>query len=1037
MKLCQKCGQSVAEDVGMCPSCGGEVGEGIKYIDEYRIEEVLHEGHDSILCRAVKEGEDKPVMIRLFTPQSALNEEVADRLKKELEELKKLPAEHFVSHQEIKRSSQGLWYRVSEWVDAESWGDLVRSGRLEDYQVTFDLFSRMASALATLHKAGHIIPHLILNDIMLIKDEDGAYDIKIDYKLSRFLDPKLDRPGPMLKRLLACHPDIINQRPLDFRSDIWSLGKIFIELLTADYETCEFTSKIDELPLPQEAEALIRTMLAEDPAIRPGSMEEVADGLSRISSEEIEKAKTRAIELDATSAKAVRRIKKRQTLLAASIALLIVAGVVAWYQLGAKKKDTVGVLESYANQYARSVAFVVVEYWLKEGENTVYRNRGEGTAFLVDREGYLLTNRHVACPWLEDSTFLEAVVHFRQSGRSARFNYKMLLWFEGEKAFKRSADLIGSQELDDIYFPGSAFRSDGIPRLRIAGVAKPPVQTRKLVTSPLKDDFAVLKIDRVPAGLSPLPLDLALDPRRIPKLSQVMTLGFPLGSRYQGSTVNVSVTGGHVRRTFEDLLQVDVAFYGGDSGGPIIDTRGKVIGIASGVATTLAPGVMPITTPLWNLAMVQPITKAAAFLQDLKAGQVKWNGILDLSLEEKLSQIIQIAFQGRWAEAMALADKELKLSSDPSLILAGAMMHFCAGDDQEASRLFAQSVSMDPENHLARLMLYIIGLQTGVSSVDIHRDALLALDWRSEAEFLGYVCRVLEGIVEEETALKAWDTASERSWLHYAVGLIRQKRGQWAESERVLKEAVLSANADAWEFFLSRAKLEEVQKRRLDALQGNNQWAEYRARIDAFNKAVHKDQEAKEMRRPDLAALRAELQNPLTSLEDRRLALEKIFEQAPDNGDVLVGLVFFNGMEEAWDKALKYTRTFLKRSGRQSANRLRMGLLEAEILHYTGKWEEARAGLEAYSRMTMDSWFRSISECLLGKRSAESLKKEAGMHPENLITFYTALGFWAEGSGDKERAVEHYKEALESLMDTWHEFEFARERIKRQRGHAG
>jgi hypothetical protein len=64
-------------------------------------------------------------------------------------------------------------------------------------------------------------------------------------------------------------------------------------------------------------------------------MEEVADGLSRISSEEIEKAKTRAIELDATSAKAVRRIKKRQTLLAASIALLIVAGVVAWYQLGA------------------------------------------------------------------------------------------------------------------------------------------------------------------------------------------------------------------------------------------------------------------------------------------------------------------------------------------------------------------------------------------------------------------------------------------------------------------------------------------------------------------------------------------------------------------------------------------------------------------------------------------------------------------------------------------------------------------------------
>jgi S1-C subfamily serine protease/signal transduction histidine kinase len=1037
MKLCQKCGQSVAEDVGTCPSCGGEVGDGIKTIDEYRIEEVLHEGHDSILCRAVKEGDDKPVMIRLFTPQSALNEEVADRLKKELEQLKKLPSEHFVSHQEIRRSSEGLWYRVSEWVDAESWGDLVRSGHLEDYRVAFDLFSRIASVLAILHETGHIIPHLILNDIMLIKEEEGKYNVKIDYKLSRFLDPKLDRPGPMLKRLLTCHPDIINQRPLDFRSDVWSLGKIFIELLTADYETCDFTAKIDELSLPPEAEALFRTMLAEDPALRPGSMQEVADALNQIPPEEIEEAKTRAMELVATSAKTVRRIKKRQTLLAVVIALLILAGGVAWYKMGVKKKDSVAVLENYANQYAPAVAFVVVEYWLKEGETTIYRNRAEGTAFLADRDGYLLTNRHVACPWLEDNTLLEAIYFFRQSGRSARFGYKMLLWFEGEKAFKRSADLIGSQELGDLFFLGSAFRSDGIPRLTIVGVAKPPVQTRQLVTSPLRDDFAVLKIDRVPEGLSPLPLDLKLDPRAIPKLSRVMTLGFPLGSRYQESTVNVSVTGGHVRRTFEDLLQVDMAFYGGDSGGPIIDTRGKVIGIASGVATTLAPGVMPITTPLWNLAMVQPITKAAAFLQEVKTGQVKWNGIFDLSLEGKLREIIQAAFQGRWAEAMALADKELRSSSHPSLVMAAGMMHFCAGDDQGASRLFAQSLSMDPRNSLARLMLYIISRQVRAPSGDTHRDALLALDWRSEAEFLGYMCRVLEGMVDEEIALEGWDTAAERSWLHYAVGLIKHEQGQWAESERLLKEAVLSSNAEAWEFFLSRAKLEEVQKRRLDALQGNGQWAEYQASIDAFNQTVQKDQMAKKSRQSELAALRAELQNPLTSMKGQREALERIYEEDPDNGDALVGLAFFSGVEEAWDKALTYTRRFLKRTGRQNASRMRMGLLEAQILHYTGKREEALVGLEAYARVTRDSWFRSVSECLLGKRSVESLKKEAGKHPENLLTLYTALGLWAEGSDEREMAVEYYEEALESLLDTWHEFAFARERIKRLRQGTG
>ena len=63
---------------------------------------------------------------------------------------------------------------------------------------------------------------------MAVTQPDGALDVKIDYKLSRYIDPKLDRPAPMLKRLLACHPDIVNDRPLDFRSDIWSLGKVFV-----------------------------------------------------------------------------------------------------------------------------------------------------------------------------------------------------------------------------------------------------------------------------------------------------------------------------------------------------------------------------------------------------------------------------------------------------------------------------------------------------------------------------------------------------------------------------------------------------------------------------------------------------------------------------------------------------------------------------------------------------------------------------------------------------------------------------------------
>jgi hypothetical protein len=46
MKLCQKCDQPVAEENTTCPSCGSVISGGRKYIDDYRIGDVLHnQGH--------------------------------------------------------------------------------------------------------------------------------------------------------------------------------------------------------------------------------------------------------------------------------------------------------------------------------------------------------------------------------------------------------------------------------------------------------------------------------------------------------------------------------------------------------------------------------------------------------------------------------------------------------------------------------------------------------------------------------------------------------------------------------------------------------------------------------------------------------------------------------------------------------------------------------------------------------------------------------------------------------------------------------
>ncbi|MBW2063896.1 MAG: trypsin-like peptidase domain-containing protein [Deltaproteobacteria bacterium] len=1033
MKLCPKCDQPVAEGIVTCPSCGTEIGEGRRYIDDYQIVNVLHEGYASFLCRAIRQRTGEMVMIRLFTSRSGVTDEIAMRLKQELEELKKLPAEGFVRHYAIRQAPDGLWYRISEWLDTISWGSLLASGGLKNKGLVFELFYQIASTLTVLHDMGYFIPHLILNDIILVKtDREGALGIKIDYKFSRFFDPQLDRPGPMLKKLLECHPDITGDRPLDFRSDIWSLGKIFVEILTADLGLGDFVAKLDELDLPGEAKILFKVMLAEDPDLRPRSMKEVADCLARIKEgmkkyESIEEASLHP-------GRGPQKVKTgaRKTAIIA-VALLIVAIVIFLFHQTRQDRDVSSLLESYANRYTKSIAFLVVEYWLESEGERVYRNRSEGTAFLVDKEGYMLTSRHVVCPWLEDNTLFSAAEQLKKEDKVPKFDYRLLLWFEGTEAFNRAARFIENPQLEDIYLTDTAYTRTSKRRVSIAGIPKSLTRTTQFLSSPFKDDFALLRIEPVPPEIAPLPLDAKMEPRTIPKLTPIITLGFPLGGRTQEATVNASVTRGNVRRSFKHLLQVDASIYGGNSGGPLVDIHGKVIGIVSGVATELPQGLLPIPTPRWDIGLVLPIRGAAEFLSSVKAGNTKWNGVLDFSLEDKLKRMREHAREGRWLAAQEIAEREIGGNPNPQLVTASAIMSFCRGDFPNAAKRFSQSLSMNPENMEARLMLYLMDWMTGKKETSRHRAALMGLDWRSEHEFQGYLARVLGGFVDENSALRGWYTSSEKSWILYLLGMKRARGGDLVAAEKFLRHSLLSGDRDNWQFYLALSKLEQVRKLRQEAFQKESESTGYREEIADFTRRLMKEQEEKKERKEKLAGLTDKLSDMGMGIRDRIEILQEVHELFPDSPNLLTAFAFYYAADEAWKDALRYTRSFLKRGGRSNSSQLSLGLLEPCILHIQGEESKARSKLRAYISSTRAPWYRGIARVLLEDGNQALLSKGALETPENLLTAYAFLGFWAEGIGNKDQALGHYRRALESFLDTWLEYDFIRERLKRLR----
>jgi S1-C subfamily serine protease len=99
-------------------------------------------------------------------------------------------------------------------------------------------------------------------------------------------------------------------------------------------------------------------------------------------------------------------------------------------------------------------------------------------------------------------------------------------------------------------------------------------------------DLAVLAVKGVPAGVAPLPLGRSAD---LVVGDPVIAIGNPFGLERTATTGIVSalkrVISAPNNFQIQNVVQTDAAINQGNSGGPLLDARGRVIGINSQIAT--------------------------------------------------------------------------------------------------------------------------------------------------------------------------------------------------------------------------------------------------------------------------------------------------------------------------------------------------------------------------------------------------------------------------------------------------------------------
>jgi S1-C subfamily serine protease len=134
-------------------------------------------------------------------------------------------------------------------------------------------------------------------------------------------------------------------------------------------------------------------------------------------------------------------------------------------------------------------------------------------------------------------------------------------------------------------------------------------------------DIALLKIDPGDVPLVTAPFG---DPEQLALGDWVVAIGNPVNLT---GTVTVGIVSGLHRQLeandIEDYIQVSAALNPGNSGGPILNTAGEIVGIA-----TL--GIMPAN----NIGFAVPVTLIAPHLDDLKRTGRPQRGRLGISVAE-------------------------------------------------------------------------------------------------------------------------------------------------------------------------------------------------------------------------------------------------------------------------------------------------------------------------------------------------------------------------------------------------------------------
>jgi serine/threonine protein kinase len=293
----------------------------VESIGKYQILSKIGQGGMGVVYKAKDPRIDRVVAVKTISARLDTDPELRERFRLEARSAAQINHKNVITIYDYDEAD-GVAYLVMEFLDGEDLKTKIGRRHSMPFEQKLHVMREVCEGLSHAHKMG--VVHRDIKPGNIFVTATNAVKI-LDFGLARLVSSDLTRSGTAVGTPSYMSPEQLRGERVDQRSDIFSAGVVFYELLTSSnpfYGDSDFAISLkivqeDPAPItaldsnvPQPVAAVVHRALQKDPSRRYQTLDELLDDLDRACAalegvsarrrEDVSVARDRNIDLETT-----------------------------------------------------------------------------------------------------------------------------------------------------------------------------------------------------------------------------------------------------------------------------------------------------------------------------------------------------------------------------------------------------------------------------------------------------------------------------------------------------------------------------------------------------------------------------------------------------------------------------------------------------------------------------------------------------------------------------------------------------------------